>query len=84
MVPKDTSNPRDWRLYQELAAQADLFLSTGRYLRDWAEGNAQEILQMDNPKFADLREWRIARGSKTSARYCDYQLDVWIFRCPKY
>jgi len=64
MVPKDTSNPRDWRLYQELAAQADLFLSTGRYLRDWAEGHAQEILQTDNPKFADLREWRVARGLK--------------------
>lgn len=62
MVPKDTSNPRDWRLYQELAAQADLILSTGRYLRDWAEGHAQEILQTDNPKFADLRAWRVARG----------------------
>lgn len=64
MVPKDTSNPRDWRLYQELAAQADLFLSTGRYLRDWAAGHAQEILQTDNPKFADLRAWRVARGLK--------------------
>lgn len=64
MVPKNTSNPRDWRLYQELAAQADLILSTGRYLRDWAEGKAQEILQTDNPKFADLGEWRLARGLK--------------------
>lgn len=64
MVPKTTSNDRDWRLYQELAAQSDLILSTGRYLRDWAEGHAQEILQTDNPKFADLREWRVARGLK--------------------
>lgn len=63
-VPKDTSNPRDWRLYQELAAQADLFLSTGRYLRDWAEGHAQEILQTDNPKFKDLRDWRVSHGLK--------------------
>ncbi len=63
-VPKDTSNPRDWRLYQELAAQCDLILSTGRYLRDWSEGHAQEILQTDNPKSADLREWRVARGLK--------------------
>ncbi|HWU36972.1 MAG TPA: hypothetical protein VN203_04935, partial [Candidatus Acidoferrum sp.] len=54
-VPKSTSNSRDWRLYQELAAQADLILSSGRYLRDWAEGRAQEILQIDNPAFADLR-----------------------------
>lgn len=64
MVPKNIANERDWRLYQELAAQADLFISSGRYLRDWAEGRAQEILQTDNPKFADLREWRIARGLK--------------------
>jgi riboflavin biosynthesis pyrimidine reductase len=58
MVPKTTANERDWRLYQELAAQADLILSTGRYLRDWAEGRAQEILRVDDPRFADLREWR--------------------------
>lgn len=64
MVPKTTSNERDWRLYQELAAQADLILSSGRYLRDWAAGHAQEILQTDDPKFADLRDWRIARGLK--------------------
>lgn len=64
MVPETTANDRDWRLYQELAAQADLILSTGRYLRDWAEGRAQEILQTDNPNFADLREWRLARGLK--------------------
>jgi riboflavin biosynthesis pyrimidine reductase len=64
LVPKNTSNELDWRLYQELAAQADLILSTGRYLRDWADGKAQEILQTDNPKFKDLREWRVARGLK--------------------
>ncbi len=64
IIPKSTSNERDWRLYQELAAQADLILSTGRYLRDWADGKAQEILQTDNPKFKDLREWRVARGLK--------------------
>ena len=44
MVPKDTANERDWRLYQELAAQADLIISSGRYLSDWANGHAGEIL----------------------------------------
>lgn len=29
MVPKNTANERDWRLYQELAAQADLIISSG-------------------------------------------------------
>lgn len=64
MVPKNIANDRDWRLYQELAAQADLIISSGRYLRDWAEGRAQEILQTDDPRFADLREWRSTRGLK--------------------
>jgi riboflavin biosynthesis pyrimidine reductase len=62
MVPKSTANERDWRLFQELAAQADLILSTGRYLREWAEGRAQEILQVDDPRFADLRDWRLRQG----------------------
>ncbi len=62
MVPKATANERDWRLFQELAAQADIILSSGRYLREWAAGRAQEILQVDDPRFADLREWRRKRG----------------------
>ncbi|MCA9973773.1 MAG: dihydrofolate reductase family protein [Anaerolineales bacterium] len=63
-VPKAIANARDWRLFQELAAQADLIISTGRYLRDWADGRAQEILQVDDPRFADLRAWRAAQGLK--------------------
>ncbi len=61
-VPKATANDRDWRLFQELAAQADLIISSGRYLRDWADGKAQEILQVDDPQFADLRDWRREQG----------------------
>jgi riboflavin biosynthesis pyrimidine reductase len=61
-VPQATANARDWRLFQELAAQADLILSSGRYLREWAQGRAQEILRVDDPRFADLRQWRKARG----------------------
>jgi riboflavin biosynthesis pyrimidine reductase len=62
MVPRDTANDRDWRLFQELAAQADLIISSGRYLRDWADGRAQEILRVDDPDFADLKAWRLAQG----------------------
>ena len=61
-VPASIANERDWRLFQELAAQADLVISSGRYLRDWAEGRAQEILRVDDPKFADLRQWRLDHG----------------------
>ncbi|MBK8899769.1 MAG: dihydrofolate reductase family protein [Anaerolineaceae bacterium] len=61
-IPKNVANPRDWRLFQELAAQADLIITTGRYLRDWAEGRAQEILEVDDPAYADLRTWRADQG----------------------
>ena len=61
-VPKSIANERDWRLFQELAAQADIIISSGRYLRDWAAGRAQEILQVDDPRFANLRAWRQRRG----------------------
>jgi riboflavin biosynthesis pyrimidine reductase len=61
-VSDATANQRDWRLFQELAAQSDLIISSGRYLRDWAKGRAQEILQVDDPRFADLRAWRASRG----------------------
>ncbi len=61
-VPKNITSELDWRLFQELAAQADIIISSGRYLRDWAEGRAQEILQFDEPRFADLRAWRKSHG----------------------
>lgn len=62
-VPKDVANDRDWRLFQELAVQADVIISSGRYLRDYAEGKAQEILNVyDDPRFEDLGRWRAERG----------------------
>jgi len=42
-IPKDLTNPRDWRLFQEIAIQADLWLISGHYLREHAEGAAQEF-----------------------------------------
>lgn len=62
IVPKAIANDRDWRLFQELAAQSDIILSTGRYLRDVGDGRAQDLLQIDDPKFADLRRWREKQG----------------------
>lgn len=61
-IPKNVANGRDWRLFQELAAQADVIITTGRYLRDWADGRAQEILAVDDPAYADLRAWRANNG----------------------
>ena len=62
-VPGSVANDRDWRLFQELAVQADVIITTGRYLRDYGAGKAQEIFRVhDDPAFADLAEWRRARG----------------------
>ena len=62
-VPKQVANDRDWRLFQELAVQADVIITSGRYLRDYADGRAQEILNVyDDPAFADLRDWRAAHA----------------------
>jgi len=63
VVPDNVANARDWRLFQELAVQADVLITSGRYLRDYAEGRAQEILTVYNePRFADLVSWRKQRG----------------------
>ena len=61
-VPKAIANERDWRLFQELLAQSDIILSSGRYLRDVADGRAQELLQVGDPEFADLRAYREQQG----------------------
>ncbi len=57
------TNPRDWRLFQELAVQADILITSGRYLREYAVGVKQEILQIyTDPQFEDLRSWCLSRG----------------------
>ncbi|MEM7346298.1 MAG: dihydrofolate reductase family protein, partial [Chloroflexota bacterium] len=35
---------------------------TVEHLRDWADGRAQEILRVDDPDFADLKQWRLDQG----------------------
>ena len=63
VVPKQTANDRDWRLFQELAVQADVLITSGRYLRDYADGRAQEILRVyEDPQFADIKNWRLEHG----------------------
>lgn len=59
-VPEAIANPRDWRLYMELAAQADVLLTSGRHLRAVAEGRHAALLGLD--AYPDLVAWREARG----------------------
>lgn len=56
-VPKAITSPTDWRLYQELAAQADVLLTSGRYMRELAAGKAQSDLPIGH-NFPDLIKWR--------------------------
>lgn len=62
-VPAAIANPRDWRLFQELAVQADAVLVSGRYLRARARGEAQDLFAAFRADAdAGLRAWRGARG----------------------
>ncbi len=62
-VPRAIANPRDWRLFQELAGRAELLITSGRYLRDLSAGTAQDVLPVSTaPEFDDIHEWRRGRG----------------------
>ena len=63
VVPDEIANARDWRLFEELAAQADVLLTTGRYVRQLARGDAQATLPLsEEAAYQDLRDWRQAQG----------------------
>jgi riboflavin biosynthesis pyrimidine reductase len=57
-VPAAIANKRDWRLYMELAAQADVLLTTSRHLRAVADGRHTALLDLPT----DLLDWRRDRG----------------------
>lgn len=62
-VPDSIINPRDWRLYQELAARADALLISARLLWDFVEGQSKDGLPVScDPVFADLLQWRQQQG----------------------
>jgi riboflavin biosynthesis pyrimidine reductase len=62
-VLEDLTSSHDWRLFQELQAQADCMVTHGGYLRALAVGKFQDILQVGvaNPAL-DIGDWRKARG----------------------
>ncbi len=62
-VPAAITNPRDWRLYQELAGQADILITSGRYFRQSEIEEAQDRLPVSgHPDYRDIREWRDRHG----------------------
>ena len=60
-VPKSLANERDWRLYQELAAQSDVLITSARYFRQLSSGAAQDMLPIGS-SFDDLKQWRVDQG----------------------
>lgn len=62
-VPESIANARDWRLYQELAAQSDILITSARYFRQFSKGTAQDMLPIGS-KFDDLKQWRLDQGLK--------------------
>lgn len=62
-VPKATANSRDWRLFQELAALADIVITSGHHIRDIAQGQSQAGLPVSiEPAYQDLLAFQRERG----------------------
>jgi riboflavin biosynthesis pyrimidine reductase len=62
-VLEDLTSSHDWRLFQELQAQADCMVTHGGYLRALAERKFDDILQVGVAKQAlDIGEWRQTHG----------------------
>ncbi len=65
-VPAETKNASDWRLSQELMAQADVIIGGGDYLRHASVpgSHPQDILYPFEPhgEFEELGDWRLRAG----------------------
>ena len=62
-LPEGLTNPRDWRLFQELQAHADCLVTHGGYLRALAAGRLGNVLQVGvGEGSGDIVRWRAAQG----------------------
>ena len=62
-VLDDLTSGNDWRLFQELQAQADCLVTHGGYLRSVGAGTFPDILQVGAAnKVEDIGQWRRAHG----------------------
>ena len=65
-VPVELKNKSDWRLFQELMAQADMVISGSAYIKRFlARGSrAEDVLFQFEPgkEYAKLGEWRLQAG----------------------
>lgn len=61
-VPPSLTSAGDWRLFQELVAQSDAVMVSGRYVREVAARRAEPLVQLDRPGMDDLLAWRSRAG----------------------
>jgi riboflavin biosynthesis pyrimidine reductase len=70
-APKAITNPRDWRLFQELAALSDVLITSASQMRDIAHGQKQDKIRdkaqdglplSHEPAYQDLVAFRRERG----------------------
>lgn len=62
-VPAAIANPRDFRLFQELLASADVLVTSGRYVRRLRRGVSSRSFPISaKPEYAHLHRWRRAQG----------------------
>lgn len=84
-VPCETRNASDWRLSQELMAQADVLIIGGSYLRRVSAAGrpAQDIIHQfeAGAEFQELGEWRLRAGYQKRSpdlavvsRHLDFQI----------
>jgi riboflavin biosynthesis pyrimidine reductase len=67
-VPTEIKNKSDWRLFQELMAQADVVISGSAYIKRFLAlgSQAEDVLFQFEPgkEFAQFGEWRLNAGYK--------------------
>ncbi len=82
-IPAAIQNASDWRLFQELMAQADVIISEGSYFERLATNGAQDILYQFEPgnAFEELGKWRLSAGYEKRSpdiavvtRHLDFEL----------
>jgi riboflavin biosynthesis pyrimidine reductase len=61
-VPPAIANARDWRLFMELVAQADVLLVSDRLLRAVAAGRHTALIDLEADGLEDLVQWRRQHG----------------------
>lgn len=66
-IPPTISNARDWRLYQELAAQADVIVVSAGQARAMVKNRDVMPFPFDEPvDTCDLKQWRLSNGCSES------------------